>query len=61
MKVLQDLNNNGKMDKTLIGAPDEPFGISNNVEPGMSFPTFDEAAVTLAPGANAITITMQEW
>lgn len=60
VKVLQDLNGNGKMDKTLIGIPDEPFGLSNNVEPDMAAPGFDETGFDLKPGPNAITIVMQK-
>ncbi|MDZ4726137.1 MAG: DUF2141 domain-containing protein [Leptospira sp.] len=42
--VLEDLNGNGTMDKTLIGFPKEPWGVSNNA-PMHTFgpPTFEEA------------------
>jgi uncharacterized protein (DUF2141 family) len=60
VKVLQDLNGNGEMDSTLIGFPEEPFGLSNDIKPNMSAPGFDETAFDLKPGPNAIVITMQE-
>lgn len=60
VKILQDLNGNGKMDTTLIGIPEEPFGLSNDAKPGLSAPGFDETGFDLKPGPNAITITMQE-
>ncbi len=60
VKVLQDLNGNGEMDTTLIGIPEEPFGLSNDIKPNMSAPGFDETAFDLAPGPNAIVITLQE-
>jgi uncharacterized protein (DUF2141 family) len=60
VKILQDLNGNGKMDKTLIGIPEEPFGLSNDAVPEMSAPGFDKTGFDLKPGANAITITLQQ-
>lgn len=60
VKVLQDMDGDGEMDTTLIGVPDEPFGLSNDIEPLMSEPGFDETGFDLKPGANAIAITMQE-
>lgn len=60
VKVHQDLDGDGEMDTTLIGVPEEPFGLSNNVKPGMSAPGFDETGFDLKPGPNAITIVMQE-
>jgi uncharacterized protein (DUF2141 family) len=46
--VLEDLNGNGDMDKTFIGIPKEPWGVSNDV-PAHTFgpPNFDEAAFQL--------------
>lgn len=46
--VLEDLNGNGGMDKTMIGMPKEPWGVSNNA-PMHAFgpPTFEEAAFQL--------------
>ena len=38
----QDINNNGKMDKTFFGFPAEPYGLSNNPTIYFSIPTFDE-------------------
>lgn len=60
VKILQDLNGNGEMDTTLIGIPEEPFGLSNDVKPQMSAPGFEETGFELKPGPNAIVITMQE-
>ncbi|BCW87477.1 hypothetical protein sos41_06060 [Alphaproteobacteria bacterium SO-S41] len=60
VKVLQDLNGNWKMDKTLIGVPEEPFGLSNDARPSMGLPGFDETGFDLHPGPNTIVITLQE-
>lgn len=44
VKLFQDENDNGMIDKTPIGIPSEPYGFSNN---GGSYgqPSFDEAKV----------------
>ena len=46
VKVLQDVNNDGKAERG------EPSGMSNGAAPG----NFDAAAVALQPGNNAMTI-----
>jgi uncharacterized protein (DUF2141 family) len=44
VKLFQDENDNGQIDKSVIGIPTEPYGFSNN---GGSYgqPSFDEAKV----------------
>jgi uncharacterized protein (DUF2141 family) len=60
VKVLQDLNRNGRMDMAMMGMmPAEPFGLSNDAQPSMSGPPWDAAKFTLKPGANAIVITLR--
>jgi uncharacterized protein (DUF2141 family) len=47
----QDLNNNDKLDKNLLGIPTEPFAFSNNVKPRLAAPTFQQCKFTVAgPG-----------
>lgn len=38
--VFHDKNGNGELDRNLLGAPNEPFGFSNNPKIGFSAPTF---------------------
>jgi uncharacterized protein (DUF2141 family) len=39
-----DVNDNGKMDTSLIGMPSEPYAFSSDAKPGMSGPpSFDQA------------------
>ena len=45
--VYQDVNNNGKCDRNLIGYPTEGFGFSKNFRPKLSAPTFDEVKITV--------------
>ncbi|HEX4861815.1 MAG TPA: DUF2141 domain-containing protein [Rhizomicrobium sp.] len=59
VKVLQDLNRNGKLDMSMMGMmPAEPFGLSNDARPTMSGPPWDDAKIALKPGAATITITL---
>lgn len=38
----QDVNKNGKIDQNLIGIPKEPYAFSNNYEPTIKAPNFDD-------------------
>lgn len=40
--LFQDLNENEELDRNLFGAPNEPFGFSNNPTIGFSTPKFEE-------------------
>ena len=56
--ALHDENGNGKLDKTFLGAPAEPYGFSNNAEGFLSLPSFDDAAMVLGDGDSAIRIVL---
>lgn len=56
VKLFQDINRNGHFDFGVMLT--EPFGISNDPPATMGLPSFDDAKFTLAPGANAITVTL---
>jgi len=59
VKVLQDLNRNGKLDMSMMGMmPAEPFGLSNDAKPTMSGPPWDDAKIALKPGATTVTIAL---
>lgn len=45
--VYQDLNNNGKCDRNMIGYPTEGFGFSKNYKPKLSAPNFDEVKIAI--------------
>ncbi|MCM0667084.1 DUF2141 domain-containing protein [Flavobacterium tyrosinilyticum] len=45
--VYQDLNNNGKCDKNMIGYPTEGFGFSKNYKPKFSAPNFDDVKIAI--------------
>jgi len=59
VKILDDENANGKMDFTADLVPAEPYGFSNDAKPNMGPPAWDDAKITVKPGANTITIHLQ--
>lgn len=53
--IYDDVNGNGKLDKTWLGFPDEPYAFSNNVKLGLSKPSFSELKFTVsAQGADQV-------
>lgn len=56
--VFQDLNANKRVDKSLLGFPKEPWGVSRNVRPTMRAPTFSEATFEVKDEPN-ITMTLE--
>ncbi len=48
ISIFHDQNNNGKLDKSFLGIPKEPFGFSNN--PSISFgpPTFQQTSFEIS-------------
>jgi len=53
-----DTNGNRTNDRNFVGMPTEPWGVSNNVRPLMSAPSFEEAAFTVGEGER-VTIEIQ--
>ncbi len=56
--VVQDVNNNAKLDRSFFGVPMEPYGFSNNATGYLEAPSFDDAAVLLDGGATSIRILL---
>ena len=50
MAVVHDTNGNGRADTNFLGMPTEGVGVSNNVMPRMSAPTFDANKFSVAAG-----------
>ena len=59
VKVLQDVNSNGKPDKNLLGFPTEPFGFSNAPAFITHAPSFDDAKFAVHDGDNTIAIRLR--
>lgn len=58
VRVFQDINRNGKIDRNMLGIPSEPFGFSNDAMGSMGPPSFDQAAVTVGEGTTGIAIRL---
>jgi uncharacterized protein (DUF2141 family) len=58
LSVLHDENGNGKMDTNFIGIPKEGYGVSNNINPKMRAPTFDEAMFSLDKEKKQLKVTL---
>ena len=56
-----DLNNNGKLDKNLLGVPTEPYGFSNNARPKFRAPSWEEAKFALPQGGQVVTLRLERW
>lgn len=59
LATYHDENDNGKLDRTWIGWPEEGLGFSNGAWINLGPPTFKAAAVEIAPGAQAIVIPLR--
>jgi len=55
--VIQDLNENGKLDKNFLGIPKEPYGFSGQWKSGSS--SFDKALFNTGELGFATTITLK--
>jgi uncharacterized protein (DUF2141 family) len=58
VSVLQDMNNNKKMDFTGIGIPKEGFGVSNGPKSKFKKPQFDQSKFEVKANPTHITIGM---
>ena len=60
VKMMQDINRNGKFDTSWLGLPEEPYGFSNNAQPRLSEPSFKRTRFRVMPGNNMITIRLSD-
>ena len=58
--ITQDLNNNDKIDKNLIGIPTEPYAFSNNVRPTLAVPDFNECKFTVNKPGQVVSIVLKD-
>lgn len=54
-----DKNRDGKLNRNVVGAPKEPFGISNGVRPKLAKPKFDQAKIAVSAGS-VIPLTIED-
>lgn len=60
LAVYHDRNANRKLDKTLLGLPDEPFGLSNNPVVSLGPPPHEDVAFEVPEGGVTITVQLKE-
>jgi uncharacterized protein (DUF2141 family) len=58
VRVYQDLNGNGSLDKNYLGIPKEPYGFSNNVRPKFGPPDTEDLLFDLRQNTS-IAIQLQ--
>ncbi|AWM34515.1 DUF2141 domain-containing protein [Hymenobacter nivis] len=58
--LTQDVNNNDKLDKNLLGIPTEPYAFSNNVRPRLSAPNFEECKFMVDADGQVVTIRLMK-
>ena len=56
--AFQDENDDGRLDRSFLGVPTEPYGFSNNAHASLGAPSFEAAGVTLGPADKAIRIAL---
>jgi uncharacterized protein (DUF2141 family) len=57
--LYHDRNGNGKLDRSFLGKPTEPYGFSNNVRRATGRPPFEDARFTLPAAGPRIGIRVE--
>ncbi len=57
--VYHDANNNGKLDRNMMGIPVEPFAFSNDAQGHMGPPAFDAAKIVVPAAGLDATVTLR--
>lgn len=58
-QAFQDENDNGRIDRTLLGIPREGLGFSNDAKMSFGPPSFEAAAFSLGPNGVSITFALR--
>ncbi len=56
--LYHDVNENQKLDKTIVGYPKEPFGFSNNFKPRFSKPAFKDCSFRVSEAYKELQISL---
>ncbi len=59
--IFHDVNNNGKLDKNLLGVPTEPYGFSNNARSKWGPPKYDTAKFQLDQDQLSLQVEVKKW
>ena len=58
LAIYQDVNNNGKIDKNMIGIPTEPYAFSNNYRPKVKAPNYKNCQFCYNRDSNIVAMKM---
>ncbi|MEY3053163.1 MAG: hypothetical protein RLY31_2948 [Bacteroidota bacterium] len=61
LAVFQDENENGVLDKNLLGIPSEPYAFSGQPASKWRIPSFDQCRFTHPPPNQTIQIRLNKW
>lgn len=56
--LYHDVNKNNKFDKTMLGFPKEPYGLSNNFKPTLSEPKFEDCSFKITDKSHTLSIAL---
>lgn len=56
--LYQDINSDGRIDRDLIGMPEEPYAFSNNYKPVIKAPSFNDCKFYYSSTTNTVTIAL---
>ena len=56
--LYQNVNDDGKIDKNVVGIPQEPYAFSNNYKPVVKAPTFRDCKFSYSAGSNTVNISL---
>jgi uncharacterized protein (DUF2141 family) len=57
--AFQDRNGNGQLDRNMLGAPTEPWAVSNDARPALRSPNFEEARFAFTQNGQSVTLRLR--
>ena len=61
MAIFHDENNNGEMDRNIVGIPSEPFAFSKKPKSRFRLPKFEEVKFTFDEQNLSLTTKLNKW
>jgi uncharacterized protein (DUF2141 family) len=61
LALLHDENENGRLDRNLVGIPEEGIGASNDAADRLGPPRFEDAKFEIVEGTNELPVRVRYW